>query len=962
MPRRRILTERQRSALLDLPIDESSLLKHYTLADEDIEHIHTRRRPHNRFGFALQLCALRYPGRLLLPGEIIPHEVSGFLGAQLGLNEADLLEYAIREETRHEHLAALRQLYGYRAFTGQGARELKMWLIEQAEYARSNDDLARRFVEQCRKTQIIVPAISTIERQCADALVAAERKIEEAISSRLDYEARARLDALLVDMVDSHLSRFVWLRQFEPGKNSADVNRLLDRLDFLQNLDLSPNILAGIPPHRVARLKRQGERYFADGLRDLSDNRRLAILAVCAVEWQAGLADGIVETHDRIVGKTWREAKRLCDARVDDAKTAVRQTLKSFAELGSALLEAQGDIAELEPAISDNLGWEGLQKLVATAARLTDTMSADPLTHVAQGYNRFRRYAPRMLRILDIHGAAAAAPLLKAASSIRKGSDTERPTCFLRRTSKWHQHLKAQDDGDLRLWEVAVLFHLRDAFRSGDIWLSHSKRYGDLKQILVPAQAITANARLMVPFNSEAWIVDRKAKMESELVRLAKAARSGTIPGGSIENGVLHVDRLSANAPHGADEMILDLYKRMPEVRITDILMDVDAATGFTDAFTHLRTGVPCKDKIGLLNVLLAEGINLGLSKMAEATNTHDYWKLMRLSRWHVESEALNRALAMVVEAQAKLPMAAFWGMGTTASSDGQFFSTTRQGEAMNLVNAKYGRDPGLKAYTHVSDQFAPFAIQTIPATVSEAPYILDGLLMNETGKRIREQYADTGGFTDHVFAVTSILGYKFIPRIRDLPSKRLYVFDPANSPKELRGLLGGKVRERLITSNWPDILRIAATMTAGTSAPSQILRKLASYPRQNDLAAALREIGRVERTLFMIDWVLDADMQRRTQIGLNKGESHHALKNALRIGRQGEIRDRTSEGQHYRMAGLNLLAAIVIYWNTAKLGEAVHQREKAGLSTPPGLLAHTSPLGWAHILLTGEYRWSKKR
>ena len=78
-------------------------------------------------------------------------------------------------------------------------------------------------------------------------------------------------------MVDSHLTGFVWLRQFEPGKNSADVNRLLDRLDLLQNLDLSPDILTGIPPHRIARLKRQGERYFADGLRDLSDNRRLAL-------------------------------------------------------------------------------------------------------------------------------------------------------------------------------------------------------------------------------------------------------------------------------------------------------------------------------------------------------------------------------------------------------------------------------------------------------------------------------------------------------------------------------------------------------------------------------------------------------------------------------------------------------------------------------------------------------------
>ena len=132
------------------------------------------------------------------------------------------------------------------------------------------------------------------------------------------------------------------------------------------------------------------------------------------------------------------------------------------------------------------------------------------------------------------------------------------------------------------------------------------------------------------------------------------------------------------------------------------------------------------------------------------------------------------------------------------------------------------------------------------------------------------------------------------------------------------------------------------------------------AYPRQHDLALALREIGRIERTLFIIDWLLDAELQRRAQIGLNKGEAHHALKNALRIGRQGEIRDRTTEGQHFRIAGLNLLAAIVIYWNTLHLGHAVAQRQSDGLSVPPELLAHISPLGWAHILLTGEYRWPR--
>ena len=66
MAHRTILTERQRSVLFDLPIDETAMLRHYILADDDLEIIRARRRPHNRFGFALQLCALRYPGRLLI--------------------------------------------------------------------------------------------------------------------------------------------------------------------------------------------------------------------------------------------------------------------------------------------------------------------------------------------------------------------------------------------------------------------------------------------------------------------------------------------------------------------------------------------------------------------------------------------------------------------------------------------------------------------------------------------------------------------------------------------------------------------------------------------------------------------------------------------------------------------------------------------------------------------------------
>lgn len=410
-----------------------------------------------------------------------------------------------------------------------------------------------------------------------------------------------------------------------------------------------------------------------------------------------------------------------------------------------------------------------------------------------------------MLRLLDLRAAPVAMPLLEAVMVLRNGLNGGAHTGFLRPSSKWHRHLRTQAAGDTRLWEIAVLFHLRDAFRSGDVWLARSRRYGDLKQALVPAQAVAESGRLAVPLRPEEWLADRQARLDIRLRELGRAARTGTIPGGSIENGILHIDKLEAAAPDGAEDLVLDLYKQIPPTRITDLLLEVDAATGFCEAFTHLRTGAPCAERIGLMNVILAEGVNLGLRKMADATNTHTFWELIRIARWHVEGEAYNRALAMVVEAQARLPMAQFWGAGISASSDGQLFAATEQGEAMNLVNAKYGNTPGLKAYSHVSDQYAPFATQVIPATASEAPFILDGLLMNDAGHHIREQFADTGGFTDHVFAACAILGYRFAPRIRDLPSKRLYAFNPSAAPAHLRALIGGKINQAMIERNWPD-------------------------------------------------------------------------------------------------------------------------------------------------------------
>ncbi len=207
MARRTVLTGRQRSALFALPQREADLLRHYTLSDEDLQNIGARRRPRNKLGFALQLCVLRHPGRLLTPGEFVPPAVVDFIGRQLDLDGDELADYAVRSETRHEHLAELRRLYGFGSFSGGAARELAERLRKEAEQAQSNEDLVRRFVEACRRTRTILPATTTIERVCADALVDAERRIEARIAEPVPPGLRRDLEHLLEETADAGVTR-----------------------------------------------------------------------------------------------------------------------------------------------------------------------------------------------------------------------------------------------------------------------------------------------------------------------------------------------------------------------------------------------------------------------------------------------------------------------------------------------------------------------------------------------------------------------------------------------------------------------------------------------------------------------------------------------------------------------------------------------------------------------------------
>jgi len=124
------------------------------------------------------------------------------------------------------------------------------------------------------------------------------------------------------------------------------------------------------------------------------------------------------------------------------------------------------------------------------------------------------------------------------------------------------------------------------------------------------------------------------------------------------------------------------------------------------------------------------------------------------------------------------------------------------------------------------------------------------------------------------------------------------------------------------------------------------------------DRTKTLREVGRLERTLFTLDWISDPALRRRTNAGLNKGEARNALARAVFFHRLGEIRDRAFENQRYRASGLNLAVAAIVLWNTVYLGRAVDELRAQGEVISDLLLSHIAPLGWEHITFNGDYVW----
>ncbi|MCY1703861.1 Tn3 family transposase [Deinococcus sp. SL84] len=963
-----LFTSAQRDQFTRFPeIDERTLSRYYLLDAADLRLVRERRRDFNKLGFAVQLTVLRHLGRALRPGEMPPEAVLAYLAEQLRVDSACYTQYAAREPTRREHFATLCQRLGYVELSRRQGAELRDWLVPLAVVTDQPFPLMSALMDEVRRRHLLVPRFSVLERLVRSARVRADQHTYGVLNLPLKGDLAERVDALLSPHGDEPVSRFAWLARPVGAPKPKHILTLLDKLAFVRTFPVQSNLQAFLPQSRLEHLAEEARRLSASHLADFEPRRRRATLMARLLDLSETLTDAVLDMHDRVMVSLLREGERGAAEVFGQQGSPLVEQFGTFKSVCAAVIAAREQGADPYQAIEAVVNW---QQLVETM-REKEVVSAeqlDPLHHAIKGYAKVRSYAPRLLAAFTFHAEGKAAPLVEALNLLREMYVANKrtlpehvPISFVRQ--KWAGQVFREGTVDRRAYELCVLDELRLALRAGDVWVTGSRKYKDLDAYLLPQgtwQKRLSELSLDLPETFDAFWAATEPRLTEQLREVADLLAKGALSSVSVQRGRLRIGKVTRAVPDEVEPLGRRLSARLPRVKITDLLLEVNAWTRFTGAFLNLHSGKEVERHDHLLTAILADGLNLGLTKMAEASPDPGMTarRLMYLADWFLRPDSYAAGLAELVNFQSKLPLAALWGDGTTSSSDGQRFPTGGRGKTFGHLNAKYGREPGILFYTHVSDQYAPFHTKVITANVRDALHVLDGLLYHLSELKIKEHYTDTAGYTEQVFALCHLLGFRFAPRIRDLGETRLYTPEVGSAYGLLEPLVAQRLNLRLIREHWDELRRLTTSIKAGTVTASLMLSKLASYPRQNGLALALRELGRVQRTLFTLEWLRDPESRRRVLAGLNKGEALHALKRAVAFHRSGEIRDQSFEAQSNRASGLNLVTTAITVWNTVYLGRAVEALRAEGVDVPDDLLAHVSPLGWEHIGLTGDYVW----
>jgi len=894
------------------------------------------------------------------------------LAAQLGVAATDgWADEVRRTKSLYRYQAAVRIYLGVTAYGAAAEQMLASTVLDAAETMSDPADLINRAVEALQAAAVDLPAFSTLDRLVNRLRAEVHGRMYDRVTSHLSPEQMTTLDTLLARPPGSVTTGFSRLKQ-APGPATPSTVRLwTERLAWLDGLIDPDPPLEGVAHTKLRQFAAEAAAAEVGDLLDIAQlGKRHTLLLALLRQARMRCRDELIEMLLRRVRRTQAAAKEQLAALHDQHRAIEENLIDVFGQVLEAE-QAQGTDDAFGRQVRELLSKQGG---VAALAEQCETVSAwhrgNDLPLLWPIHAKHPVLLFRLLDLMDVQSATQDRSLLDALAVVSsqrhaRRDQVEGAVDLGFASQRWQAFVSKRRSKpgtyDRRALEMCVFVHLADALETGDLFVTGSETYADYRAQLLPWPECEARlpaycAALGIPERGE----DFAAALKAELTALAAAVDAG-FPANtefSVDaDGTPHLKQLAATGqPAGLAEFEAEVRARTTERHLLDILKRTNHWSGYTRHF-----GPPSGSDPKLahavqryLFTVFGYGCNLGPGQTARhAPGATSAQAMRRTNAQHVTAGKLEAGMVDVIGQYARFSLPRHWGGGRAAIADVTHVKL-RENNLLGARHIRYGGYGGI-AYHHIADTYIALFTSFIPCGVWEAVHILDGLLKNRSAIQPDTLHADTQGQSESVFGLCRLMGIKLMPRMRGLGSVTFYRPSKEARYEHIDALFTGDLDWDLVATHARDMIQVVLSIQAGRVMPSMLLRKLGTHSRRSLLYRAFRELGRIERTLFLLRFFSSTEVRRVIRAETTKIEAYNDFLDWVTFGGP-VVKSGDPVEQEKQLKYASLVANTVMLSNVADLTKVLSEMAKDGHPVTSELVASTSPYGRRHILRFGQY------
>ncbi|MDX2524732.1 Tn3 family transposase [Streptomyces europaeiscabiei] len=973
------------------PLDLDELVEHWTLL-KDEQALVSGKRGATRLGFAVLLKFYTQYGRFPRNRTELPGEAVEFVARQVQVPALELESYDWTGRTVEYHRAQIREHLGFRECSVADAEKLTAYLAEHVAHKERRPEQVRvELLARCRTESIEPPTPGRCDRIVGAALREAEESLTALISSRLTVESIERIVALAAgaDQDDAGPAGGGTegddappvLAKVKEAPGNVSLETMLTEIDKLlavRAIGLPRDLFIDVAPKVVAGWRARAAVESPSHLRTHPVALRVTLLAALLHEREREITDTLVELLISTVHRIGARAEKKVTEQLINAFKKVSGKENLLFKLAEASLGTpEGTVRQVVfPAVSG--GEATLRELVHEFKTRGPVYRRTVQTTLKASYtNHYRRGLIKLLDVLEFRSSNHAhRPVIEALALVARYANAGNTTYYpLGETvpvhkamgGDWAEVVHRTDKRGRRrvvrmVYEVVSFQALRDQLKCKEIWVVGADKWRNPDEDLpqdFEARRAENYRELRKPLDAAVFVDELREQMTAELTLLNDGMpKLSWLDIAERKSGAIRLTAAEAQPePRNLRRIKAEVQRRWGIVPLVDMLKEAVLRTGCLDAVTSVSGGGSLSPEVlaeRLLLVIYAYGTNTGIKAVASGGHGHTEDELRYVRRRYLSAEAARAIAIQIANATFAARSTELWGQGSTAvASD----STHVRAYDQNLFtewHSRYG-GRGVLIYWHVEKKSLAIHSQLINCTASEVAAMIEGAMRHGTTMDVEANYTDSHGQSEIGFGITRLLNFDLLPRIKRINKVKLYrpVAGEPDAYPQLTPALTRPIRWELITQQYDQMIKYATAIRTRTASTEAILRRFTRNASHHTYAAML-EVGRAQKTIFVARYLRLRDLQREIEEGLNVMESSNGASSVIAYGKGGEIASNRRDEQEMFVLCLRILQSALVYVNTLMLQDILGEPEWADLLTPADRRGLT-PLFWSHVRPYGE-------